>query len=118
MVATTLKRSGGRLVLRGVVNPPRARKQPRIAIDRFLSCQRRQTVKVPKVKPDRLGRFAVRIKVPSGPRAVLYRARTKVPPRGSRRRAPTRFPAPLTWGRWTPLSLALSPFPASASARC
>jgi hypothetical protein len=84
MVATTLTRSGSNLVLRGVVNAPRARKQPAIAVDRFLSCRRRETVKVPKVKPDRRGRFAVRIKVPAGSRAVLYRARTKVPPRAGR----------------------------------
>jgi hypothetical protein len=43
------------------VNPPRARKKPAIAVDRFLSCRRREPVKVPKVKPDRRGRFAVRI---------------------------------------------------------
>ena len=66
MVATTLTRSGKNLVLRGVVNAPRARKQPAIAVDRFLSCRRREAVKVPKVKPDRRGRFAVRIKVPAG----------------------------------------------------
>ena len=71
-------------MLRGVVNPPRARRQPAIAVDRFLSCRRRETVKVPKVKPDGRGRFAVRIKVPAGSRAVLYRARTKVPPRAGR----------------------------------
>jgi hypothetical protein len=81
MVATTLTRSGANLVLRGVVNPPRARKQPVIAVDRFLSCRRRESVKVPKVKPDRRGRFAVRIKLPAGAQAVLYRARTKVPAR-------------------------------------
>ena len=84
MVATTLTRSGANLVLRGIVNPPRARRQPAIAVDRFLSCRRREQVKVPKVKPDRRGRFAVRIKVPAGSSAVLYRARTKVPPRAGR----------------------------------
>ena len=84
MVATTLARSGANLVLRGVVNPPRARKQPLIAVDRFLSCRRREKVKVPKVRPNRSGRFAVRIKVPAGANAVLYRARTKVPPRAGR----------------------------------
>ena len=84
MVATTLTRSGANLVLRGVVNPPRARKPPAIAVDRFLSCRRREAVKVPKVKPDKRGRFSVRIKVPAGANAVLYRARTKVPPRAGR----------------------------------
>ena len=84
MVATTLTRSGSDLVLRGVVNAPRARRQPVIAVDRFLSCRRREQVKVPRVKPDRRGRFAVRIKVPAGSSAVLYRARTKVPPRAGR----------------------------------
>jgi Tol biopolymer transport system component len=84
MVATTLTRSGANLVLRGMVNSPRARKQPLVAVDRFLSCQRRQTVKVPKVKPDTRGRFSVRIKVPAGANAVLYRARTKVPARAGR----------------------------------
>ena len=84
MVATTLTRSGSNLVLRGVVNAPRARRQPAIAVDRFLSCRRRESVKVPSVKPDRRGRFAVRIKVPAGAQAVLYRARTKVPARAGR----------------------------------
>jgi Tol biopolymer transport system component len=84
MVATTLTRSGSNLVLRGVVNPPRARRQPAIAVDRFLSCRRRESVKVTRVKPDRRGRFAVRIKVPSGAQAALYRARTKVPARKGR----------------------------------
>ena len=58
MVATTLTRSGPNLVLRGVVNPPRARKQPAIEVERFLSCARREKVKVPKVKPDKAGRFS------------------------------------------------------------
>jgi Tol biopolymer transport system component len=84
MVATTLTRSGANLVLRGVVNPPRARRPPAIAVDRFLSCRRREAVKVPNVKPDKRGRFSVRIKVPAGANAVLYRARTKVPPRAGR----------------------------------
>ena len=79
MVATTLTRKGANLVLRGIVNAPRARRQPAIKVDRFLSCRRREAVKVPRVRPDRRGRFAIRIKVPTGPRAVLYRARTKVP---------------------------------------
>jgi Tol biopolymer transport system component len=94
MVATTLTRSGAGLVLRGVVNPPRARKQPAIAVDRFLSCRRRQVVKVRKVRPDRRGRFAVRIKVPAGARAVLYRARTKVPPRAGRKATKGTFTLP------------------------
>ena len=94
MVATTLTRSGDNLVLRGVVNAPRARKQPAIAVDRFLSCRRRETVKVPKVKPDGRGRFAVRIKVPAGSQAVLYRARTKVPPRAGRKPTKGTFTLP------------------------
>jgi Tol biopolymer transport system component len=94
MVATTLSRSGRNLVLRGVVNPPRARTQPAIAVDRFLSCRRREAVKVPKVKPDRSGRFAVRIKVPAGSSAVLYRARTKVPPRAGRKPTKGTFTLP------------------------
>ena len=94
MVATTLTRSGAGLVLRGVVNAPRARKQPAIAVDRFLSCRRRQAIKVPKVRPDRRGRFAVRIKVPAGSRAVLYRARTKVPPRAGRKATKGTFTLP------------------------
>jgi Tol biopolymer transport system component len=84
MVATTLTRSGSNLVLRGVVNPPRARRQPAIAVERFLSCRRREAVRVRRVRPDRRGRFAVRIKVPAGAQAVLYRARTKVPARAGR----------------------------------
>lgn len=84
MVATTLTRSGSNLVLRGIVNPPRARKQPAIQVERFLSCRRREKVKIPKVRPGRSGRFSVRIKVPAGPEAVLYRARTKVPARPGR----------------------------------
>ena len=94
MVATTLTRSGGNLVLRGVVNAPRARTQPSIAVDRFLSCRRREKVKVPNVKPDRRGRFAVRIKVPAGSQAVLYRARTKVPPRAGRKPTKGTFTLP------------------------
>ena len=94
MVATTLARSGNNLVLRGVVNPPRARKQPAIAVDRFLSCRRREAVKVPKVKPNRSGRFAVKIKVPAGSQAVLYRARTKVPPRAGRKPTKGTFTLP------------------------
>ena len=94
MVATTLTRSGDKLVLRGVVNAPRARKQPAIAVDRFLSCRRREAVKVPKVRPSRSGRFAVRIKVPAGSQAVLYRARTKVPPRAGRKPTKGTFTLP------------------------
>ncbi len=94
MVATTLARSGDNLVLRGVVNAPRARKQPAIAVDRFLSCRRREAVKVPKVRPGRSGRFAVRIKVPAGSQAVLYRARTKVPPRAGRKPTKGTFTLP------------------------
>ena len=94
MVATTLTRSGSNLVLRGVVNAPRARKQPAIAVDRFLSCRRRETVKVPKVRPNRRGRFAVRIKVPAGSTAVLYRARTKVPARAGRKPTKGTFTLP------------------------
>lgn len=94
MVATTLTRSGSSLVLRGVVNKPRARRQPVIAVDRFLSCRRREKVKVPSVKPDRRGRFAVRIKVPAGSRAVLYRARTKVPARAGARPTKSTFTLP------------------------
>ena len=94
MVATTLARSGKNLVLRGVVNAPRARKQPAIAVDRFLSCRRREAVKVPKVRPNRSGRFAVKIKVPAGSQAVLYRARTKVPPRAGRKPTKGTFTLP------------------------
>ena len=94
MVATTLARSGANLVLRGVINPPRARKQPLIAVDRFLSCRRREKVKVPKVRPNRSGRFAVRIKVPAGANAVLYRARTKVPARAGRKPTKGTFTLP------------------------
>jgi len=84
MVATTLTRSGSNLVLRGVVNPPRARRQPAVAVERFLSCRRREAVRVRRMRPDRRGRFAVRIKVPAGAQAVLYRAQTKVPARAGR----------------------------------
>ena len=94
MVATTLTRSGSNLVLRGVVNPPRARKQPAIAVERYRSCQRREKVKVQKARPDRRGRFAVRIKVPAGAQAVLYRARTKVPPRPGRPATASTFTLP------------------------
>ena len=44
----------------------------------------RERVKVPKVKPGRGGRVAVRITVPAGAQAVLYRARTMVPSRAGR----------------------------------
>jgi hypothetical protein len=49
---------------------------------------------VPKVKPDRRGRFAVRIKEPAGSRAVLCRARTKVPARAERKTTKRTFTLP------------------------
>ena len=58
MVATTLTRSGSNLVLRGIVNPPRPRKRPAVQVERFLSCRRREKVKIPKVRPGRSGRLA------------------------------------------------------------
>jgi hypothetical protein len=94
MVATTLTRSGSALVLKGVVNPPRARRQPAIAIDRFLSCRRRQAINVPPLRPDRHGRFSVRIPVPAGATAVLYRARTAVPVRTGRPATKATFTLP------------------------
>ena len=49
---------------------------------------------MPKVTPNRSGRFAVRIKVPAGPQAVLYRARTKVPARAGRNATKGTFTLP------------------------
>jgi hypothetical protein len=94
MVAATLTRSGSALVLKGVVNRPRARRQPAIAVDRFLSCRRRQAINVPRVRPDRHGRFSVRIPVPAGAKAVLYRARTAVPVRTGRPATKATFTLP------------------------
>jgi hypothetical protein len=94
MVATTLTRSGSALLLKGIVNPPRARRQPAIAVDRFLSCRRRQAIKVPRVRPDRHGRFSVRIPIPAGAKAVLYRARTAVPVRTGRPATKATFTLP------------------------
>ena len=81
MVATTLTRSGSTLVLRGTVTGPFARKPAAIEVDRYLSCQRQEKVKVAVVVPDRRGRFAVTIPLPAGAKAAIYRALTKVPPR-------------------------------------
>ena len=94
MVATTLTRSGSSLLLEGIVNPPRARRQPAIAVDRFLSCRRRQTIKVPRIQLDRHGRFSVRIPIPAGAKAVLYRARTAVPDRTGRPATKVTFTLP------------------------
>ena len=83
MVATTLTRSGSNLVLRGTVTKPFARKPAAIEIERFLSCRKREKVTVARVVPDRSGRFAVTIPVPTGAKAAIYRALTRVPPRPS-----------------------------------
>ncbi len=105
MVATALTRSGGNLTLRGVVNPPRARRPAVVQVERFLSCRRRETVKVPRVRPGKDGRFAIRFKVPAGAEAALYRARTKVPARAGRPATKGTFTLPRaasTCGRSTP----------------
>lgn len=78
MVATTLTRSGSVLVLRGQVTKPFARKPAAIEVQRFLTCRRTEKVKVARVVPDRKGKFAVKIPVPAGAKAAIYRAFTKV----------------------------------------
>jgi hypothetical protein len=83
MVATTLTRSGSSLVLRGTVTKPFARKPAAIRVERFLSCQRSEQVNVGPVVPDSNGRFAIKIPVPAGVHAAIYRALTLVPPRQS-----------------------------------
>jgi hypothetical protein len=78
MVATTLTRSGSTLVLRGRITGPFAGRPAAISVQRFLSCRRQEKVAVVKVVPDRTGNFAVRIPAPSGAKAAIYRALTKV----------------------------------------
>jgi hypothetical protein len=82
MVATTLTRSGGDLVLRGRVNRPFSRRVP-VEVERFTSCGGRQRVTLRRrVRPSRTGTFAARFAAPPGTtRAALYRARTRVPRR-------------------------------------
>jgi hypothetical protein len=50
-------------------------------VQRYLSCRRRETLKVAAVVPDRRGTFAIKIPVPAGAKAAIYRALTMVPPR-------------------------------------
>jgi hypothetical protein len=85
MVATTLTRNGSSLVLRGRITGPLAGRPAAIAVQRFLSCRRRENVAVVRVVPDRSGSFAVRIPAPTGAKAAIYRALTKVAshPRGT-----------------------------------
>jgi hypothetical protein len=78
MVATTLTRSGSQLMLRGTITGPFAGRPAAISVVRLLSCRRRAKVGVVTVVPDRTGRFAVRIPVPAGANAAIYRALTKV----------------------------------------
>jgi hypothetical protein len=81
MVTTTLTRSGSHLLLRGTITGPLASRPAAIAVERYLSCRRRERVEVVKVVPDRAGTFAVKIPLPAGAKAAIYRALTKVPPR-------------------------------------
>ena len=85
MVATTLTRNGSSLVLRGRITGAFAGRPAAIAVERFLSCRRRVKVAVVKVVPDRSGNFAVKIPVPAGAKAAIYRALTNVAshPRGN-----------------------------------
>jgi hypothetical protein len=85
MVATTLTRNGSSLVLRGRITGPFAGRPAAIAVERFLSCRRRAKVTAVTVVSDRSGTFAVKIPVPAGAKAAIYRALTKVAshPRGN-----------------------------------
>jgi hypothetical protein len=84
MAATSLTREGSFLVLRGKITKPFATKPAQIQVERFLSCQRQEIVKTAQALPSRGGTFAVRIPLPSGANAAIYRALTKVArhPRG------------------------------------
>lgn len=79
MVATTLQRRGGNLVLRGKITKPFANRPAVIEVERYLSCGRRETLKLTRrVRPNRTGAFAVSFPLPDGANAAIYRARTKV----------------------------------------
>jgi hypothetical protein len=94
MVATSLTREGDVLVLRGQITRPFARTPAPIRIQRFLSCQRRETVAVARVVPNRRGLFTVRIPVPADAPAAIYRALTKVAPRPGARATASTFTLP------------------------
>ena len=94
MVATTLRRVGNTLLLRGRISPPFARKPAAIGIQRFLSCRQRQKVVVSRVVPDARGGFAVRIPLPTGAQGAIYRAITKVATRRGGRPTASTFTLP------------------------
>ena len=94
MVATTLRRVGNTLVLRGRISPPFARKPAAIGIQRFLSCRQRQRVAVARAVPNARGDFTVRIPLPAGAQAAIYRASTKVATRRGGRPTASTFTLP------------------------
>jgi hypothetical protein len=94
MVATNLTRQGSFLVLRGRITKPFATKAAPIQIERFLSCQRREIVKTSAALPTRTGNFTVRIPLPKGANAAIYRALTKVARRSGGRATAHTFTLP------------------------
>ncbi len=80
MVAAKLTRRGATFTLTGQVTKPFAKRPATIAVQRYRSCRRKDSVAVRKaVRPTKSGRFTVTFPAPADTvRAVMYRAGTKV----------------------------------------
>ncbi len=95
MVTARLTRSGSTFTLTGQITKPFARRPATIGIQRYRSCQRKETLAVKGVRPSANGRFTIRFPVPAASaKALMYRAKTKVATRARGNAATPTFTLP------------------------
>lgn len=76
MILSGTRVAGGRVTLSGRVTRPMASPARSITVTQRVSCRRSKVVA--RVKPSRSGRFRVRLAVPDGQLAAVYRLSTRV----------------------------------------
>lgn len=91
-----LTASSQNVTFRGRVVGPLQRRQQSVTIKQRVSCKSYKTVAT--VKPDKKGRFTVKIKAPAGDGAVIYRAQTRVGKRKNAKRLSPTFTLPRVVG--------------------
>ena len=85
MVAARLTSSGNRMTLTGRITKPFAKRADTIRIQRYRTCNRKDTIKVKAVRPSSSGNFKVTFTRPAeSVKALMFRATTRVAgsPRG------------------------------------
>lgn len=92
MVISAARSDDGKVILSGRVVRPLGRPVAKIVVSRRVSCRRSEVVR--RVKPDRNGRFRIRVDAPEGELAAVYRLSTRVRKSTSNRKTFPTFTLP------------------------